>query len=330
MAILIDPPRWPAHGTRFAHLASDTSLAELHDFARANEVPHRAFDHDHYDVPEARLADLVAAGAQPVEARELVGRLAASGLRVRPQQRVPKPARAAAELARRWQQLLPEEPRLGADLVSRWQEQHRRYHDTRHLVQMLGALDQLYEGATPTPVALAAWFHDAVYRGEPGADEAASAALARAELGAARVPVDLVSEVSRLVMLTVDHRAEPTDAAGQALVDADLSILGQVPGRYQMYVRGVRLEHPELNNYRFGLARLGVIRALLTAETLFGSGLGQQLWLDRARHNLADEEIHWQGVVENQTPEERSPGISAVGGKRWHGLPMYGLQPPPA
>lgn len=83
MAILIDPPVWPAHGTTFSHLVSDTSLAELHAFASANHVHPRAFDLDHYDVPAESYDKLVAAGAKPVRARELVQRLIASGLRVR-------------------------------------------------------------------------------------------------------------------------------------------------------------------------------------------------------------------------------------------------------
>lgn len=33
MAILIDPPLWPAHGTLWSHLITDTELAELHAFA---------------------------------------------------------------------------------------------------------------------------------------------------------------------------------------------------------------------------------------------------------------------------------------------------------
>lgn len=83
MAILIDPPRWPAHGTLFCHLVSDESLDELHAFAEAAGLPPRAFDLDHYDVPESRYADLVAAGAHAVGEKELVRRLIASGLRVR-------------------------------------------------------------------------------------------------------------------------------------------------------------------------------------------------------------------------------------------------------
>lgn len=83
MAVLIDSPRWPAHGRLFAHLVSDSSLAELHEFAARIGLPERAFDRDHYDIPESRYADAVDAGAIPVEARELVARLVASGLRRR-------------------------------------------------------------------------------------------------------------------------------------------------------------------------------------------------------------------------------------------------------
>lgn len=83
MTVLIDPPLWPAHGRHFSHLVSDSSLAELHAFARAAGLPGRAFEGDHYDVPEERYAALVAAGAVPVPATELARRLRDSGLRFR-------------------------------------------------------------------------------------------------------------------------------------------------------------------------------------------------------------------------------------------------------
>jgi hypothetical protein len=81
MAVLIDPPMWPAHGRLWSHLVSDASLAELHRFARRIGVPSRGFEGDHYDVPQERYASIVAAGAQPVSGRELLRRLQASGLR---------------------------------------------------------------------------------------------------------------------------------------------------------------------------------------------------------------------------------------------------------
>lgn len=87
MAILVDEPRWPKHGTTWAHLVSDASLDELHAFARLAGLPARGFDRDHYDVPAERIDDLVALGAEAVPGRELVRRLLASGLRVRPRDR---------------------------------------------------------------------------------------------------------------------------------------------------------------------------------------------------------------------------------------------------
>lgn len=80
--ILLDPPLWPRHERLWSHLVSDTSLDELHAFAARAGIPPRAFDLDHYDVPDERYDELVALGAVPVGTRELVRRLRASGLRV--------------------------------------------------------------------------------------------------------------------------------------------------------------------------------------------------------------------------------------------------------
>ncbi len=90
--ILVDQPIWPAHGRRFAHLVSDESFDELHGFAAALGLPARAFHRDHYDLPDDWWHRAVAAGAEPVDARELVRRLRGAGLRRRgpaPDRRLP-------------------------------------------------------------------------------------------------------------------------------------------------------------------------------------------------------------------------------------------------
>jgi hypothetical protein len=81
VTVLIDPPRWPAHGRVWSHLVSDESYDELHAFAAAQNIPARGFDHDHYDVPVERYHALVAAGAVPVDSRELLQRIGEAGLR---------------------------------------------------------------------------------------------------------------------------------------------------------------------------------------------------------------------------------------------------------
>jgi hypothetical protein len=88
VAILVDPATWPGRGRLWCHLVSDTSFEELHAFAARCGIPGRAFERDHYDVPEDRRAEVVAAGATEVASRELVRRITAGGLR-RPKHRPP-------------------------------------------------------------------------------------------------------------------------------------------------------------------------------------------------------------------------------------------------
>ncbi|MFY1677560.1 MULTISPECIES: DUF4031 domain-containing protein [unclassified Streptomyces] len=83
MTLYIDPPTWPGHGRLWSHLISDVSFAELHVFASRLGVPGRAFDGDHYDLPEHRYADAVGAGAVEIGSREVVRLLHGAGLRRR-------------------------------------------------------------------------------------------------------------------------------------------------------------------------------------------------------------------------------------------------------
>jgi hypothetical protein len=85
VTILVDEPRWPGRsGVRFAHLVSDSSFTELHEFVAAlpRERPLR-FHRDHYDVPAPLWDDVLAAGATVVSTRKIVDRLRAAGLRRR-------------------------------------------------------------------------------------------------------------------------------------------------------------------------------------------------------------------------------------------------------
>lgn len=85
--ILIDEARWWFRGRKWCHLVSDESLVELHAFAESNGIPRRGFQGDHYDVPEEYRDELISAGAQVVESRELLRRLRAAGLRLTPAER---------------------------------------------------------------------------------------------------------------------------------------------------------------------------------------------------------------------------------------------------
>ncbi|MFM8352635.1 MAG: DUF4031 domain-containing protein, partial [Actinomycetales bacterium] len=65
----------------WCHLVSDTSLAELHAFARDLGIPERGFGGDHYDIPAEVREVAISMGARPVTSREVVRALRQSGLR---------------------------------------------------------------------------------------------------------------------------------------------------------------------------------------------------------------------------------------------------------
>ncbi|GAA1647566.1 DUF4031 domain-containing protein [Catellatospora bangladeshensis] len=79
--IYVDSPVWPAHGRLWAHLVSDTSLAELHIFAELLGAPRRGFDRDHYDIPSERVPVAIWLGAQATTSRHIARMLRAAGLR---------------------------------------------------------------------------------------------------------------------------------------------------------------------------------------------------------------------------------------------------------
>ena len=80
---MVDEAVWPWRGRRWAHLASDSSLAELHEFAARLGIPPRAFQGDHYDVTAELRQEALDLGAEAVPARQLVRRLRQAGLRRR-------------------------------------------------------------------------------------------------------------------------------------------------------------------------------------------------------------------------------------------------------
>jgi predicted metal-dependent HD superfamily phosphohydrolase len=185
-------------------------------------------------------------------------------------------------LADRWP--LPDHPDLRDDLLAAWDR--TGYHDLRHLAEVLDRLDQLAAagcGFDRTDVALAAWFHDAVYEGAAD-DEERSARWAERALPAAHA-----TEVARLVRLTVHHRPDDDDAAGCALSDADLAILAAPRERYDEYVAGVRADFARVGEADFRAGRAAVLGDLAAKPHLFHTPQARALWEAAARANLERE-----------------------------------------
>lgn len=186
-----------------------------------------------------------------------------------------------AGIAERWP--LPDHHEARDALLRAYGEPGRRYHNLTHLTEVLDRLDEL-SGYDAVPVRLAAWFHDGVYDGEPGAEER-SATWAEAALA----DTEYADEVARLVRLTERHDPEPEDANGAALCDADLAILAADPARYAAYTAAVREEYAHVSDPDFRAGRAAILGDLLAAPTLFRTAYGRAHWEPRARATVSAE-----------------------------------------
>src|SRR5690606_3266783 len=153
----------------------------------------------------------------------------------------------------------------------------------------LNHLATLGERLSPT-VVLAAWFHDAIYRGEPERDEQRSAQLAVEKLGDVGIERTVTLEVHGAILATIPGNAPrqpPHDVS--LLLDADLSILGASSHRYREYADAVRAEYPHVPESRFRAARAEILVSLLARPEIYRRPAARALWEERARSNLSQE-----------------------------------------
>ncbi|MFI8522683.1 hypothetical protein ACIGEZ_33555 [Streptomyces sp. NPDC085481] len=212
------------------------------------------------------------------------------------------PADQERELLRRWTSTLraaragragPDPLPYGQNLLARWSEPQRRYHTVDHLRAVLDRIDELTdqggEGGELELVRLAAWFHDAVYLPDRSENEERSAALAERALTEAGLTPREVTEVARLVRLTVTHDPAPGDLNGETLCDADLAILASRPDTYTGYTRAIREEYAFVPDPAFREGRAAILRHLLALPRLFRTPYGAAAWEETARANLERE-----------------------------------------
>lgn len=188
---------------------------------------------------------------------------------------------------------------VGQALLDRWSDEHRHFHNLRHLAAVLHRVDQLAEEThEPDLVRLAAWYHGAVFSSEKKVAEAsqggeqstASAILAHDELISLGIPARAADRVAALVNAIVRHAPDPADFDAAVLNDADLAMLAAEPQRYKEYKSAVRAEYAHIPVDVYLKARIRVIERLLARKSLFLSPMGAA-WEAPARQNL-DMELH--------------------------------------
>lgn len=186
--------------------------------------------------------------------------------------------------------------RFGADLLVRWSEPTRRYHTTRHLVELFWALEELEKAGEIDDrqcslARLAAWFHDAVY--DPGAgrgaNEADSALLARDRLHHLGIGESDCDVIDRLIRLTAKHDADDEERLDAVFQDADLWILSAPQERFDGYCSQVREEFAHLTDKEYQERRAAVLEPFLHRDTIYRTSHALHAWETPARLNVGRE-----------------------------------------
>ena len=181
------------------------------------------------------------------------------------------------------------------DLTRRWDEPHRGYHDLRHLDEVLAAGRELHAASSGTDedwagVALAAWFHDAVYDvAAPADNERLSADLDRSCLSAHGVPDRVVAAVASLVEASAEHAVEDTHGPQATFHDADLWILSAPGTRFDEYCADVRREYASVPDDAYARGRSAILAPFLDRPCVYRTERARRDWEAAARANLSRE-----------------------------------------
>lgn len=175
---------------------------------------------------------------------------------------------------------------LRLELQRRYGEPQRHYHTMQHLGECLAWFDREQALAErPGEVALALWFHDAIYDVHAHDNEARSADWARQALQAAGASDASADRVHALVIAT-RHDAVPEGRDAELLIDIDLSILGAERTRFDEYERQVHAEYGFVPEEIRLPRRRAILQRFLDRPAIYATPRMHALLEARARENL--------------------------------------------
>lgn len=178
-------------------------------------------------------------------------------------------------------------------LLACHEEPQRHYHTLRHLAECLAWLGELRVFASrPEVLAMALWFHDAVYDPQRADNEQRSADWARDALLAHAVAPHTAQRVHDLVLAT-RHDAPAAGTPGGAdpdrdlLLDIDLAILGAEPTRFSEYGRQIRAEYAFVPRWIYRRKRRAVLAGFAARVPLYATVPLRERLEAQAHRNLA-------------------------------------------
>lgn len=173
-------------------------------------------------------------------------------------------------------------------LINAYSEKHRAYHNVNHLQDCLMKLENYPDKNFYKEIALAFWFHDAVYQSYQKNNELKSAEWANNFLENNKVELNKINFIFDLIMST-SYQKPAANLAQEIMMDIDISILGSEPENYEVYTKNVRKEYQLIPMFIYKKKRKAILQNFLKQNTLFYTNYFQKLYEKQARENIQNE-----------------------------------------
>ncbi|MGA6135311.1 metal-dependent hydrolase [Acinetobacter dispersus] len=170
-------------------------------------------------------------------------------------------------------------------LIAAYNEKQRAYHTLQHLYECLVLVDSIRADLNDAhAVALALWFHDAVYNPHAKDNELKSAELFEQYL-AQDLSIDIVQKIKQWIIATQKHEST-NELDLQFLLDIDLAILAASPERFEEYEQQIQQEYAWVDPDVYSIKRKQVLAHFYQTEPLYQTEHFQQSLEKRAKSNL--------------------------------------------
>ncbi len=177
-------------------------------------------------------------------------------------------------------------------LVAQYRQPWRAYHTLSHVERMFTVWMDVAEAVPVTnrhALALAIWFHDAVYDPERQDNEARSAAEAARWLAPLGIREETLSGVRRMILATTTHRPADDDPDMALLLDLDLAILGARPEEYDAFAAAIGRGYGLVPDSEYRAGRTRVLSHFLERPRIYLTEPMYARFEEPARRNLARE-----------------------------------------
>lgn len=171
------------------------------------------------------------------------------------------------------------------ELIAAYGEKQRAYHSVQHLYECLSLHQSIQsELNDSSAVALALWFHDAIYNPQAPDNELKSAELFEQLMAQDLLP-DTLAKIKRWILATQRHAStDETDL--QFLLDIDLAILAAPPERFIQYEQQIQQEYAWVDPEVYSIKRKEVLLHFYRSEPLYQTAYFQKNFELNTKQNL--------------------------------------------